>query len=219
MSRLETEAGVCLIAGGGHGRVVLDALLASGARVVGVVDPALRVGDCVFGVTVLGGDEWISGAQADNLMLANGVGAQPGIHSRTAIFDKWKSLGFRFAGVAHPTAFVGRDCVLGEGSQIMVGAVLQCGVSIGANSVVNTRVSIDHDCRIGKHAFVGPGAVLCGEVQVGDQAFIGAGAIILPGMRIGQGAVVGAGAVVNRNVPEGCKVAGNPAKQMGREYI
>jgi len=49
-------------------------------------------------------------------------------------------------------------------------------------------------------------------ISIGSHCWIGAGAIILCGVSIGNGSVVGAGAVVNKNVPEGVVVAGNPAK-------
>lgn len=49
-------------------------------------------------------------------------------------------------------------------------------------------------------------------VTIGRHAWLGAGAIILPGVQIGDYSVVGAGSVVTANVPEGCVVAGNPAR-------
>ena len=48
-------------------------------------------------------------------------------------------------------------------------------------------------------------------VVIADRAFIGANCVILKGVSIGEGAVVGAGSVVNRDVPAGTTVAGNPA--------
>jgi carbonic anhydrase/acetyltransferase-like protein (isoleucine patch superfamily) len=45
-----------------------------------------------------------------------------------------------------------------------------------------------------------------------EGSFIGQRAIILPGVTIGPRAMVAAGSVVNRNVPEGRAVAGNPAR-------
>lgn len=49
-------------------------------------------------------------------------------------------------------------------------------------------------------------------VSIGPGAWIGAGAIVLPGVAIGASAVVGAGSVVTKDVPEGCKVVGSPAR-------
>lgn len=48
-------------------------------------------------------------------------------------------------------------------------------------------------------------------VNIGDGCWIGAGSIILPGVTIGNGSIIAAGSVVNKDVPEFCLYAGNPA--------
>jgi maltose O-acetyltransferase len=49
-------------------------------------------------------------------------------------------------------------------------------------------------------------------VSIGKHVWIGAGAIILPGVKIDDYAIVGAGSVVTAHVPEGAIVVGNPAR-------
>jgi UDP-perosamine 4-acetyltransferase len=207
------DRAVYLLGGGGHGRVVLDALLAASADVAGVLDPAITPGSSIFGVVVAGGDELLGEVDASRIAIANGVGANPSVVARARLFDELSGRGFTFTIVRHPSVVCALGCTLGEGAQLMAGVVLQTGVSIGANAVVNTRASVDHDTVIGRHAFVSPGAVLCGDVTVGDSAFVGAGAIVLPGRRIGAGAIVGAGSIVTRDVADGAVVRGNPAKR------
>jgi sugar O-acyltransferase (sialic acid O-acetyltransferase NeuD family) len=205
-----------LLGGGGHGRVVLDALLQSRVHVDGVLDPKLAVRDRIFDVPILGGEALLEQLAFSGGRLVNGVGANPHTLNRKALFERMKGKGRTFQDVRHPSAIFGRGCQFGEGIQIMAGVVLQTDVRIGANAVINTRATVDHDCVIGAHAFISPGAVLCGHVVVEDSAFIGAGALLIPGVRIGAGAIVGAGAVVTRTVPEGSMVAGNPAARINR---
>lgn len=202
---------VLLLAAGGHGSVALDALLASGVRVAGIIDPGRPVGSALFDVPVLGGDEWLEQAKPDDILLVNGIGATPFNNLRSRFFNMWKQRGFNFLSVKHPSAMVGRETALSEGSQIMAGSIVQCRVSIADNAVINTRASVDHDCKIGVHSFIGPGVTLCGDVRIGDNAFLGAGAIVLPGITVGSNAIIGAGAVVTRDTPCGQLVAGNPA--------
>lgn len=206
---------VYLLGGGGHGRVVLDALLAGGERVTGVLDPNLSVGHQVFGVPVLGGDEFLNQVDPSEADLVNGLGANPRTQIRRKLYETMKNRGFIFRALQHPSAVIGRECRLAEGSQIMGGAVLQNRVQIGDNAVINTRASIDHDCVIGPHAFISPGAVLCGDVSVETSAFVGAGAVLLPGVHINENAIVGAGSVVTKTVPGSAIVAGNPAIKIG----
>lgn len=207
---------IYLLGAGGHGQVVLDALLQSGEKVAGVLDPGLQPGQKVFEVPVLGSDDWLDRINPAEALLVIGLGASPGRNGRMELFEACKQKGFSFLTLRHASAIVGRDSLLAEGCQIMAGAVLQCRLDIGENAVINTRASVDHGCHIGAHAFVSPGVTLCGEVRVGDQAFIGAGAVILPGVQIGRCTVIGAGAVVTRSVSAGLVVAGNPAVKLGK---
>jgi UDP-perosamine 4-acetyltransferase len=196
--------------------VLLDAMLVSGICVNGIIDPRKSIGSIIFGVPVLGDDAWLNQADPRKLTLANGLGAPSNTILRKTFFKNWTRKGFQFESIRHPTASIGREVVLSDGSQIMAGVILQCSVKIGENAVVNTRASVDHGCEIGPHAFIGPGVTLCGDVHVGDGAFIGAGATVLPGINIGQNAIVGAGAVVIREVANGNVVTGNPAREIGR---
>ena len=208
-----SEAPVYLVGAGGHGRVVLDALLSQSVRVAGIVDPGLPVGSGIHGVAVLGGDGELDRLAAGSL-LVNGLGANPRVGPRRDLFLALTARGFEFIVLRHAASVIGWGCRLGAGTQIMAGAVIQTGVGIGDNVVVNTRAGIDHDSSLGAHSFVGPGVTVCGDVRVAEGVFVGAGAVILPGVEIGAGAIVAAGAVVTRDVEQGLLVAGNPARVM-----
>ncbi len=202
---------VLLLASGGHGSVVLDALLQSGVHVSGIIDPGFSVGTKVFNVSVLGDEEQLQQTNPVETLLVNGAGVASYGDLRARLFTRWKERGFKFVSVRHPSAVIGQEVILSEGSQVMAGAVLQCRVTVGMNAVINTRASVDHDCRIEAHAFIAPGAILCGNVTIEENAFVGAGAVVLPGTRVGAGATVGAGAVVLRDVRSGDLVVGSPA--------
>lgn len=204
-----------LIGGGGHARAVLAAALAAGVRVRGILDPTLPVGQLVFGVPVLGGDDYLCSADANGAPWINGLGANPNTAGREGLFRKLQPRHEAMI-VTHPSAVVERAASIGEGAQLMAGCVIQPGVHVGINCVVNSAASIDHDCHLEPHSFIGPGAVLSGGIVVGEGAFIGAGAVILPGVRIGSGAIVAAGAVIIADVADRAIVAGNPSRQIGR---
>lgn len=51
-----------------------------------------------------------------------------------------------------------------------------------------------------------------GRIYIGNNCFIGNDARIMMGVKIGNNCIVGAGSIVTRNVPDGCVVAGIPAK-------
>lgn len=130
-----------------------------------------------------------------------------------------KNRGYASLIVVHPHAFIAKDALIGDGSQILAMSAVCTGVKLGEATIVNTSASVDHDCIIDDGTHIAPGATLAGEVTVGKFAFIGAGATILPRIRIGTHAIIGAGAVVTRDVAAGETVIGNPARPHHRNQL
>jgi UDP-perosamine 4-acetyltransferase len=191
-----------VLGAGGHSRVLLDALQLIGSTILGVVDPALKAGESgPLGYAVLGGDDVLERYRPDEVRLVNGIGSIGPTTRRDEIYRRNLAKGFGFASVVHPSAVISTSAVLAEGVQIMAGCVVQTGASIGANTIVNTRASVDHDCRIGETVHVAPGVTLSGTVTVGDRTHIGTGATVIQGITIGPDSVIAAGAAVYRDLP------------------
>lgn len=205
-----------VLGAGGHAKVLIDALLLLGGEIEGVLDPdAARHGAAILGVRVLGGEDLLERRASAAVRLVNALGSVHRPQLRQQVHERFIARGFGFAGVVHPAACVSRHAEVAGSAQIMAGAVVQAGARIGEDVIINTRASVDHDCVIGAHSHIAPGATLSGDVQVGAGSHIGAGATVLQGVRIGAGCVVGAGAVVLREVPDGVVVLGIPARLRG----
>lgn len=206
---------VIVIGGGGHAKVLIEALRRSGIEVLGLTDPDPKgAARRIPGVPVLGDDGALAAHPPGTVELVNGVGSTGDTGPRRAVFERWRERGYGFATVVHPSAVVAPDAALAEGAQVMAGAVIQPGVSVGADAIVNTGAVVDHDCAIGEHAHIAPGAVLSGGVTVGAGAHVGTGAAVVQGVEIGAGAVVAAGAAVVGPVAPGATVAGVPARKI-----
>jgi UDP-perosamine 4-acetyltransferase len=204
---------VVILGGGGHARVVIDALRCAGHVIAGVIDPKAEVAKSLpAGITWLGAD--LSKARAAEVQLAIGVGSLEANAGgpRIRLFGEAKAAGFEIVSFRHPSAIVAGDVELGEGSQVMAGAILQPRVRIGINSIVNTGASIDHDCWIADHVHIAPRVVLSGTVEVGTGCHLGTGAIVIQNVRIGDWSMVAAGAIVTRDVPPGARVAPGPQR-------
>jgi len=202
-----------MIGAGGHARVLTEALKAGGRILVGFATTNPEEGLGVMrDVKRLGSDDELLARGPTDLILVNGVGSTSRPVARRAVFDRFKAAGFSFASVVHPSATVASDVAVGEGAQIMAGAVLQPGVRVGRNAIINTGAVVDHDSDIGDHVHVATGACLAGSVSVGASAHVGAGASVINNVRIGAEALVGAGALVLSDVEAGTVVVGVPAK-------
>jgi len=206
---------VIILGGGGHAKVLIEAIRLRSMTILGIIDadPA-KIGTEVSGVRIIGNDSVISRYGPETLHLVNGIGSVHLPKTRTDVFKKFKAKGFTFATVIHPSAVVASDVVIGEGVQIMAGAVIQPGSRIGMNTIVNTRASVDHDCLIKDHVHIAPGVTLSGEVKVENGVHIGTGATIIQGVAIGKNSVIGAGSVVTGNIASDTEVAGVPAKKI-----
>ncbi|WP_109485676.1 acetyltransferase [Occallatibacter savannae] len=210
---LALEKPVILLGAGGHARVLLSTLLQRGARVVGFADPGAAPAE-LLGVPRLGGDESVVAHDSGEVLLVNGVGSVGDVTNRLRVYEYFRTRGYAFASVIHPSAIIAPEGELKDGAQIMAGAILQTGCVVEENCIINTGARVDHDCIIRQHAHLAPGVVLSGAVEVGRRAHIGTGAVVIQGVRIGEDAVVGAGAVVLEDVPSAATVVGVPARPL-----
>lgn len=126
-------------------------------------------------------------------------------------------------------AIIERGADVGPFSHLRPGTHLETGVHIGNFVEVKaSRIGRDSraghfsyigDARVGAEVNIGAGTVTCNydgqnknETVVEDGAFIGSDTMLVAPVRVGLKAATGAGSVVTRDVPNGVKVAGVPAR-------
>lgn len=203
-----SESGVVILGGGGHASVVSEALRAAGETILGYTDRNPRDTSLPGNVRCLGTDEIVADYDPDIVRLAIGIGSVRPSPERMNLYEGFRSRGFRFATVIHPSAVVAENVELGEGAQIMAGVVVQPGSRIGEATIINTRASIDHDCRIGRFVHVAPGVTLSGGVTLGDGCHVGVGSVVVQQISIGANAYVTAAQCVAANVAANAKYGG-----------
>jgi sugar O-acyltransferase (sialic acid O-acetyltransferase NeuD family) len=200
---------IIILGGGGHASVLEDALQANGLTLLGYVAPEPSE---MLAVPYLGDDLWLATQDRAKLSLVNGLGTIGVDGLRASSFQKFTELGFKFAVVKHGHSSVSASSTLMDGAQILAGAVIGPHSHIGRDVIVNISASVNHHCQIGDHVHIAPGAVLCGSVTVKLGAFIGAGATVIQGVTVGARTLVAAGTVVVRDLPDGVRVSGVPAR-------
>lgn len=192
---------VLLIGGGGHASVLLEILIEQKINIIGYVSPTPAANEKLFSnLHWFKYDEDI--LQFDNSMikLVNGIGSLPGNTVRAELYRKYKAFGYSFATLVSKKADVSSYAYLEEGVQVIRGAIIQTGASIGYNSIVNTGSIVDHDCSIGINNHIAPGATISGNVVSESNVHIGTGSSVIQSIFLGENVVIGAGASINQNV-------------------
>ncbi|MCA8961667.1 MAG: acetyltransferase [Planctomycetes bacterium] len=195
---------------GGHAKVIWDiATLQPDVEVEQVVDDAPTRRGRSFRGTIIEGPEQIDAARTPFGVVAIGNNAV-----RERLAARLSQRGVALLSLAHPRSVVARDVVLGEGTVVMAGAILNPSCRVGPLAIINTGATVDHDASIGTSVHIAPGVHVAGDVTIGDRVLVGIGAVVLPGVHIGADATIGAGAVLRHDVPAGATVVGNPARTL-----
>ncbi|OKL37671.1 acetyltransferase [Domibacillus mangrovi] len=203
---------IIVIGEGGHSKVVQDIIAAEGIyEVIAVLDDKY---DDVFEKdrVLIGPISYAEKLIADtDAVFVVAIGNN---QVREQIARILFEAGAVFEAVVHPFASVSPSAVIGTGTVVMAGSVINADAVIGEHAIINSGAVVEHDNRIGDFVHVSPGAVLTGNVCVGAGAHIGAGATVIPGKTIGAWSVVGAGTVVIDNILDDVTVIGVPARVM-----
>ena len=203
---------VIIIGAGDHAKVLLDILLEQNVNVIGFTDKSISKGTCIYGVPVIGDDSEILKYKTDEIELVNGIGSVENTLIRQKVFSSLKEKGYFFRSVIHEASIVSKRAKLGEGVQLLAGAIVNIEAEIDDNTIINTKSSIDHGCVIGKHCHIAPGCSFSGCVRIGDCTHIGTGTSIIQGINIGKNVLIGAGSVVINDVSDNEKAFGVPAR-------
>lgn len=201
---------VVILGAGGHGREVADILKAAGSPPAGFVDdsPALQ-GKSVDGYPVLGNWQWLEQQSRDQVKVLPAVGTPRVIR---LLAERARALGFRFASAIHPSAYLSELAQAAPGLIMFAHTSLHTQARLEECVCLNVGSSVSHDCRIGAHSIIQPGARLAGNVMIGSECNIGMGSQCIQGTSVGSRVILGAGAVVVRDLPSDVTAVGVPAR-------
>lgn len=125
---------------------------------------------------------------------------------------EYKRASNRVLPVVHDgMTLIGEEVEVGPGSIIGQGFFGRPTI-LGNQVKTDNLVSIAHGSLIGDRTLVAAGSVIAGSVKTGTDVWIGPGCVISNGLEIGNGAYVVLGSHVFKDVPEGQRVMGSPAR-------
>ena len=204
---------IFLIGAGGHGKVVLEALLQNEVPIdrIAISDNDIALRDKKLLGASISTPAMPANAAAGAFHVAIGNGT-----IRQRLHGELIAAGSRPLTTVHPGALVSRFASIGAGSFIAARAIVGPDAAIGEGVIINHGAVVDHDCQVGAFSHIAPNATLAGAVRVGARVLVGAGANVLPNLKIGDDAVIGAGAVVLRDIAAGEMYVGVPAAPISR---
>ena len=204
-------AKLMILGAGGHGKVVAEV-----AKLSGKWDEIVFLDDNKNLITV--NDIQVVGSLNDFTKLKelynNAFVALGDSVLRLKLIKKLLFYQIKVPVLVHPFSSISDRCVLGDGTVIMAGAVINCNVSIGRGCIVNTSSSVDHDCILKDGVHISPGAHIGGSVHIGKTSWIGIGSSVRNNLSIISGCNVGAGSVVVKDICNPGTYIGIPAKRV-----
>lgn len=193
--------GVLVIGSGGHASVLLEMLIEQEINILGYVSPLPAINQKLFSDLHWHKiDEDILLFDMLTIKLVNGIGSLPGNTLRADFYNKYKKLGYSFATLVSKDASVSRCATLEEGVQVMRGALIQTGTSVGYNSIVNTGSIVDHDCSIGSNNHIAPGVTISGHVISKENVHFGTGSVVIQSINVNKNVVLGAGTTITKDI-------------------
>jgi sugar O-acyltransferase (sialic acid O-acetyltransferase NeuD family) len=208
---------VVVLGGGEHGRVVMEAVRsrADRFRLIGFCD-GVPCDDTVarLGVPRLGDDGEALARLRDGARLVIGVGEIGPAERRRAIAERFPSEAF--VAVVHAEASVSPTARVAAGAVVFARAVVGTGATVGRHAIVNHAAVVEHDVTLDPFVHVGPAAAIGGGTHIGAGTYIGLGARVRDHVVVGAGVLVGMGAAVVRDVPDGARLVGVPARSLAR---
>ena len=196
---------IIIIGASGHGKVLADLAMKNEYEIIGFLDDGKAAGE-ICGFPILGNVKKCLEYQGQcEFVIAIGNNA---VRKRIA-----ETYSLKWATLIHPTAVIGMNVEISEGTVIMANAVINPGAKIGKHCIINTAAIVEHDNFINDYVHISPNAALAGTVSGGEKTHVGIGAGVRNNLGITSDVVIGAGAVVVKNIYEQGIYYGVPARK------
>ena len=172
---------IVIIGAGGYGREVAELLLHQHTKekaftIEGFIDDNTSLhGKQINNLTVLGDWSWLEKAKRHETSVICAVGFP---ETRKILAERAEKLGFSFASVISPQAYISPRAKIGKGVIIFPFTFIDTSVEIGDHSIVYAPSFIGHDTVISNFITICPGVNIAGNVSVGEGCWIGIGSSI-----------------------------------------
>ncbi len=207
-----------LIGGGGHCKSCIDVIEQEEKyEIKGILDSKELKGTLIGTYQILGNDDLLPELILKGYYFLIAIGQIKSAVARKNIFDLLKRSEANIATVISPRAYVSNTSIIGKGTIVLHGTIINAYSEIGNNCIINSMSLIEHDAKIGDHVHISTGALINGACTLGNNCFIGSRSVIINNTTISDDIIIGAGSVVVSDILSPGTYVGNPAKKLKDE--
>src|SRR5574344_1875360 len=202
-----------LVGGGGHCKSVIEAAESADFTIKGILDLPSELGKKTLGYEVIGNDDDIP-QYADECDFIVTLGFIKNPAFRNKLHARIENAGGKLAIVIASTAHVSKHAIIGVGTVVLHGAMVNAGAQIGKGCIINTLSNIEHDAIIGDYCHISTGAMVNGDCKVGENTFLGSQSVMVNATSIPANSVFAAGCMIRKSQTVEGIYSGNPAVLM-----
>lgn len=202
-----SKPSLILIGAGGHAHSCIDVIEHLGVfKIAGLIGTEEELENECMGYRIIGTDNDLPelAKQYEHALIT--VGQIESARIRQSIYEQALALGFKFPAIISGTAHVARDALVGDGTIVMHGAIVNANARVGYNCIINTKALVEHDATVADHCHISTGAIINGDANVGSGSFVGSGSVIKQGITLGSRCVVGMGISVRHHHVENSRI-------------
>lgn len=188
---MKNKKKILLIGFGGHASSCVDIIENSGKyEIIGYIGKKKEVGKIKFGYKVIGTDKDLEIIYKKVKFASICLGQIKNFKKRKIYFNKLKKLGFKLPVIKSRKAYVSKNSKIQNGTLIFHGVIINAGVEIGENCIINSKSLIEHDVSIGENTHISTGSIINGNCKIGKNSFIGSGTIVSNGITISKNSFI-----------------------------
>jgi sugar O-acyltransferase (sialic acid O-acetyltransferase NeuD family) len=205
---------IILIGGGGHCKSVIDVISSTKEfEISGIVDLKEKIGTKILGFPVIGSDEDLFDIVKSYRYFHISIGHILSNSSRIRLFNFIEELGGSFPVIKAYDAHVSSFAKIKSGTFVGHKVVINAGVEIGLNCIINTGAIIEHDSIVGDHCHISTMATVNADCVIRESSFLSSHVVINRGIHIARQSRIFSGSVVTKSFEkQGAKLKGIPAQ-------
>lgn len=193
-------------------KVVINIIEDEGVfEIFGVID-CFNVGKSFLNYDVVGTKEDIPRILKEN-DIYGGVLAIENNWMRKEVYERVQSIcgELNFITIIHPTSIIGKNVIIGRGSLVMAGVVINSDSEIGEFCLLKMQSSLGHEGIMENYSSLSFGVITGGNLKLGTFSNISFSTSVIENIKIGAHTFIGAGSLILNNIPSFSVAYGVPA--------